>query len=467
VSITVTGFILILLGCIVYVLAPRYLSSLSVFFLPFTATAIVNMSSGFWLTPYQLFGLLWLIHCFQNLLLSRKVFFSKRLVWSTFLTFSFITVVFISAIMPFLLSGKIFIQSSTTLGSIEITPLDITSRNLTTPFYVLFGGIYTILIAQENMNFQKIKHTLKIYIASGTFVSLWGAIQFFCFYLDFQYPSFIFNNSANDAGNQFNQVLIDGDFSGDILRLTSVASEPSVLAQFLITTVSILLFTPSNIIKKKYALVLLNFMTLLMSTSSTAYLGILFLCAYILVFSACMKIINLKHILSILATFCLSFYLYSKFDLVSRFINTYLLNKLSTGSGTGRLTSVSLALEYFTQSPLLGIGWGSVTSFDMFVLVLSSTGIIGIITFCSLIFHPFSSLFHILKQINLRNKNYTIRKYTLEIGIFSSFLCLLSIQSISGFWYSHGYFWFMLGLSISTYASHSKNNSATITKSDA
>ena len=61
------------------------------------------------------------------------------------------------------------------------------------------------------------------------FVSLWGLMQFVCFFAGVPYPSLLFNNSLSDFADMFDQRLDDA-----YMRIASVAVEPSVLATSLL-----------------------------------------------------------------------------------------------------------------------------------------------------------------------------------------------------------------------------------------
>jgi hypothetical protein len=456
VEFTVTGLILFILGVFVYIHSPRNLSYLAIFFIPFTATAIINFSSGFWLTPFQLFGLMWLLNRIQTSLITKKALFPKQLKLYLILIYTFITVVFLSATMPMIISGNLSITSST-LGDFSTSSLGITTRNLTAPFYVFFGGIFSLLIASQNSQYENLLKSLKTLVLSSAFTSLWGLLQFASFFSRIEYPSSIFNNTANESAQHYNQLLTDlGGFSGGLIRISSVAAEPSVLAQFLIVVIPILLF--SKFLKKTIfsrfidsTILYTNIIILFLSTSASAYIGAFFIAIYSLATLFSLRLIGWRIIFLFALIQSIILYLYFRFDGISELINLYLFNKLSTGSGSERIRTVFLALSYFEKYPILGVGWGSITSFDMFIFIMSSTGFLGLLSFLGLIIYPIkASLLSILEYrelINFSGKE-NLSKISLFIGILISFISLLSVQTFSGFWYGYGYFWFILGLTI-------------------
>lgn len=451
---TITGIILFLIGIFFWILIPKYLYHLTIFFIPFTATAIVNFHSGFWLTPFQLFGVLWLISKAQNSFLSKKSLFPKHLKLSLILVYSFIAVVFLSATMPIIIAGNLSIASGY-LGDFSTSTLMLTTRNFTAPFYVLFGGIFSLLIAAHNSFKGILSKTLRIIIFSSAFTSCWGLFQFISFFLGIKYPNYIFNNTANEDAQQYDQILANVEgFSSGLIRMSSVATEPSVLAQFLVTVIPILLF--SIFLKRPFfsrfidsIILFLNIIVLLLSTSASAYIGVIFITFYTLITLLNLRLISTKVIFLFISIICILLYIYFEFDAISKLVDLYLFNKLSTGSGSERLKTIGLAFSYFVRYPILGIGWGSVTSFDMFVFILSSTGILGFIIFSSLIFYPIKTsleTFLAYKKSILKFGEYA--SISAPIGILISFISLLSVQTLSGFWYGYGYFWLILGLAM-------------------
>jgi hypothetical protein len=455
VEFTITGLILILIGISAYIFSPAILGYLSIFFIPFTATAIVNFQSGFWLTPFQLFGILWFINKMQNSFITRKSFFPKQLEISLVLVYTFIVVVFLSAMMPIFINGNLSIESGT-LGDFSTSTLALTTRNFTAPFYIFFGGIFSLFVASQNVHHSNLIKSLRVLLLSSLFTSLWGLFQFVSFFTGIKYPWGVFNNTTNESAQHYNQILSDiGGFSSGLIRMSSVAAEPSVLAQFLVVAIPFLLF--SLFLNKPFfsklfdSLILcLNTIVLLLSTSASAYIGAFFITLYMLAALFHLRLIGLKVIFCFVLLICAAIFIYFRFDVISDLINLYLFNKLSTGSGSERLKTIVLAIGYFTKYPILGIGWGSVSSFDMFVFILSNTGILGFISFLSLIFYPIKAGFVSILRFKgfIYADDESSRRISIFISILISFITLLSVQTFAGFWYGYGYFWFLLGLTM-------------------
>jgi O-antigen ligase len=277
-------------------------------------------------------------------------------------------------------------------------------------------------------------------------VALWGLLQFGCNLTGVSYPDFIFNNSASISGQGFLETL-DG-----VGRVSSVTVEPSILAQSLVTLLP--LTFPSwlgtgSVISHKFDRLCsaLFIVVLILCTSSTAYLG-LFLLGLLSIFmlrrtgtlsigKAIARALILGGLLIVTAVL-----LISTVPIFRDVMTSVFLTKSSSGSALERLMTVELAFGYFKKFPLLGIGWGSATSHDLFVKLLSNVGVIGTFVFvgavCSVI----------------RGGWRALRPFVLPID-FSCFAWLLSLMVFVltavfvGFPLAFGNFWLILGIAMS------------------
>lgn len=440
-EITYLGVILMPLGFIWLGFSERWLYRSSVFFVPFTASALVNFPSGFWLSPVQFMGSMWFLRCvFKYLTLSCKM----RLTY--WLMSAFFAVVAISIAMPILTDGDLYIHGTILLK--ETGPLHFSSRNITTPMYVLFGLLFAAFVSKRNTSQQLLQETLRVYVVSALFVSVWGILQFACNLIGMEYPYFIFNNSANEVAQGFREI-IEGT-----ARVTSVATEPSTMAQFLVPVLPVVVF--AFLLKQPVLSKSLDVMTmaaiifiLLVSTSGTAYLGlILCVIATMIVFTYLRRaVFKVWFVCSAAILVVVASYITIPF--VNEALDLYLINKLASGSGMERLLTIKYAWSYFLQYPIFGIGWGSATTNDLIVALLVNTGIIGLATFTILIGYVVvrligavsgSRLTHILREVTLAEGR--------ALAILVSFLLSLALQESSGFSYGYAYFWMVLGLVI-------------------
>jgi hypothetical protein len=445
-EITYLGLTLIPLGFIWLVFSERWLFLSAIFFVPFTASALVNFPSGFWLSPVQFLGSLWLLR-YIFIMLS----FNIKMSVTYWLMTAFFAVVVMSVAMPLLINGDIFIRGTILLDATG--PLYFSSRNITLPMYVFFGLLFAAFLSFRNSNQGALQETLRVYVGSAIFVSVWGLFQFSCNLTGFEYPYFIFNNSANEVAQGYSQTIV-GQYE-EFFRISSVASEPSVMAQFLVPVLPIAIL--ALLLKKTilttfwdFLAIILIVAVLLVSTSSTAYfgLGLCFvmtpLIALIFLGHAGMKVVGFFTLVIIIIILA-----YLSSQTFVEFVNDFILNKLSSGSGIERLMTVEYAWSYFLEYPVFGIGWGSATSNDLVVNLLASFGVIGFGIFTLLIGYVIIRLasavvssrrIHIFREAKLAE--------VLSLAVLISFLLSLSLQQTSGFNYGYTYFWMSLGLVI-------------------
>lgn len=459
-QITAIGVVLILIGFIVFYCFQGWLYILTIFFMPFTATALINFSSGYWLTPFQYFGFMLILSESLTMAETGRIRLPPYRGLSVWLLFVFAGNVLLSSVMPIVIDGRISIQSPYLFES-DFNPLRFSSRNFTTILYILFGIIIAILVAIKNQSLAQINLTLKVNTISGIFVSLWGWLQLVLYHLNIQYPYVFFNNSSNPVAQGFTQ-----SFSGvagmKINRISSVAVEPSIFAQYLYTVIPFVLFAVlmKRPVISRHADKFILFIMLsisLVSTSSTAYLGFfvsVMLSIFILVLTDRFK---LRHAIIFTALFALCGILYFSMPAIRDFVDIFILSKMETdspaGSGVERLLTIRHAWEYFTEYPILGTGWGSVTSHDLIVNLLANSGMFGLVSFATMVLYILGRLIRVLFQLRAdRNAENSKMIESRAGGLVVAMVTLLIIHVLTGFTYGFGMFWFMLGLTIASYS---------------
>ena len=66
---------------------------------------------------------------------------------------------------------------------------------------------------------------------------------------------------------------------------------------------------------------------------------------------------------------------------IVQFLEILLIDKADSESGGTRLDGALQGLNLFAANPFFGVGWGSNRTFDLLTNILSTTGIIGTLTF--------------------------------------------------------------------------------------
>ncbi|MFB8372558.1 hypothetical protein [Paenibacillus taichungensis] len=173
-------------------------------------------------------------------------------------------------------------------------------------------------------------------------------------------------------------------FGIDTLRMKSLTGEPSAFA---LTVLPLWIFAV-HLRKPFFHIPML--IALILSTSSTAFLGILIYfifrvlryhlrdryCQILIYFSTILVILNYKRVASVL--------------------EFLLFNKIDSHSGIQRSSSMFKHLEYFSHMPffnkLFGVGFGYVRSTDLFSTLLVNSGILGFIFFSVFFLYPIFKL---------------------------------------------------------------------------
>jgi hypothetical protein len=446
---TLLGYILLPVGLAGLFFSKKWLYRLFVFWTLFSATSVVNVGdpdSGSALQVWMFFGFLWILRLLMENAMTLSFSIDRRILPPCLWLLAFLFVALFSLFMPIYIDGTLAITSPF-LGTDPDTPLYFTSHNATQFLYLVFGVAIAICVAHSNMRDEVRHETEKIILLSALFISVWGVLQFVCNLTGIPYPDFIFNNSGSSSGKGFLETL-----SG-IGRLSSVTLEPSVFAQDLITllplTLPAWLKTGSvfSLSIDRYCAVLFVAM-LILSTSSTAYVGLVILALVLwplLVRTSSISVAKASKYaaLAVVATVSVGTAAALSIPIVRNVVQMALLNKFTSGSGLDRIFSIRVAFGYFQQFPILGIGWGSATSHDLIVKLLSNVGIIGTFTFLGAMYCVMHANWRVLDSsafpLNLSRSAWFL---SLTVFVFTSIF--------SAFPLAFGNFWLVLGMAIST-----------------
>jgi len=398
---------------------------------------------------WMFFGALWIL----RLGLERVSLFSfsidNRLKRTSFWMIAFLVVATISLVMPVLIDGSLLIAAPTFEG--DPTPLVLTGHNITQLLYLIFGGTLAICVAHANLTDDNREETERVILYSGIFLACWGIFQFLCNITGLPYPDFLLNNSGSASGQGFRQALKDIG----VQRVSSASVEPSVLAQALLSLLPLTLpawlkrgFVFSR--RRDRLIALLFVVVLILSTSSVAYVGLAILGLTYVVYSvrtgrfSKRKAIAVFVPVGILATAIVAVAIISV-PFVSQIADSVLLSKASSGSAIERAMTISYAFGYFQKYPILGIGWGSATSHDVIVKLLSNVGIVGTVVF-------FWGIFSIVRsnwrRISRGNSPLELSREAWLMSLVSFVLTSVLIEFPLPF----GNFWLIIGMSMATAA---------------
>ncbi len=449
-ELTYFGAIAILVGAMLLFFAHSTLLSLSVFFIPFSGTSVVNItksaSTASGLQPWMFFGVLYMageiLRRPGTRLLPMKSAKWRMLPAKQMLLF-FITIL-ASLLMPLWINGQVSIESPYLIDSSR-TPLYFGLMHITGTLFIMFGLLFTCILGAKCADPLALQGYLRLYCWSAFFVCLWGMLQLVLYHLNIAYPAFIFNSSVSPGAELYASEYSDWGLK----RISSVSVEPSILAQFLLTVLPFLLFRIAlrkPLVSRVMDIVIAStiVITLALSTSTTAYIGLVILLSLVALWTHRLRLLRVSHVAVALCGLVAVVVVVLANPRVQDLLTTDVVGKLSTGSGQERSLSISLALKYFTEYPLLGLGWGSVSCHDVVFKLLANTGILGLCSFVTLVT---TFLYRLLKHIRYQP---SVARHGLDAvdsaACVIAFVVLMMLNAVTEFAYVFGHCWFMLAV---------------------
>lgn len=445
-EITPIGWLLLPLGLLLAVARVKWLYCLTLFLLPFTATAVINVGSGANASGVQAsmyLGSLLLVRFGVGLLLRGLLPLPRSgrsgLVWLGI----FLAVIAISLVMPVWINGQVQVPSPSLLDR-SSHPLYLKSSNITGVLFIVFGFAYAFLITAWNRQPDMLRLTMKTFLAGSAFSAVWALLELACKVSGIPYPAFVFNTSASPSAGGYREVL-----EGGVFRLSSVSVEPSIFAQFLL--IALALYLPfvlgaHRVFGKALdrALFALMFVVLFLTTSSTAYIGALAGILLVLFLLTIRGVLRPKHIVAPLAGLAVIGLIYATVPVAQQVVESVLLSKGGGYSALERLMTISNSYRMFLQYPLLGIGWASIASHDLIVNIIANCGVLGLAAFAIAMFFTFRTLYR-----SIRSRSATFAALMqLDMALFVALAVTVITCIISGALFVFPFFWFLCGLAI-------------------
>jgi hypothetical protein len=420
-TITEIGYLLIAVSLVIFMRQWRQLLYCAIFFSAFSATSLLNIDSlTFGVTPYIYFAVL---YCAAGLLTGGYRAMQK--------TAPFRDTVLVG------LAGFALIALLATIvaGADGRAGLGYVTQSA----YLYLGVIMTAVVAYSLGDPDIRRKSFTAFRYGGIFVATWGILQLLMGYAGIEYPSWIFNNSVSDFAGLFDQKL-----AGGVHRISSVSVEPSFLA---FSLVHVFAFSSTRMAwggaaarRVELPAVLITGACLMLSTSTTAYVGLL-VCAVILMIAQPVRMTILGAIVALLGMLMLLYF--SGFATV---LDEVTLSKLDTWSFRDRFANTQHNWETFLQRPVLGSGWGSAQD-SLPALLLANAGLIGFVIFIATISW---TLFGMAKVLAVRPDSRSQELWLDCAGCQTALYASLAMSVASGFKYVVFDFWFMWGASIAT-----------------
>lgn len=439
-TVPITGALIFIVGLCFFVFSPKLLYAATIISIPFSATVVANVHWGGQekgVAAWLFLGVLWVL---RETLSGRPPWhksgwFSSRAARNGL--FAFLAAVVASWSVPLFLNGTAWVPDPRLMGN-QTSALSFSTYDVTQTAYLALGVLLAIFVAAENCSSSRLFYTLKLYAGSCAFAAAWALLQLWCNVTGHAYPAFVFNTSKDISALGYQETLAPTGLN--FARVSSVALEPSVLAEELLIALVVLLVCkelrkPLLSRGRNVAAIVLLLAALLVSTSTTAYMGVLL--ALLLTGVALFRAGRPAKLYFILTGIALltAILVTMIVPLVRLLGTTMITGKLQTGSGIERLSSIKFAAQDFLRYPILGAGWHTVACWDLVFLLLANTGLIGLITFgCFLI--------PVIRHLWA----WTAKGKPIATVLLPTVVLVVLLSEAAGLTYGAGYDWLVFGL---------------------
>lgn len=413
-----------------------------IFSIPFSATSLINLSSGVPITIFQFLTIILIFRQFIFTLFKGKFFWpiEERQSINLKLCFIFIFVCILSIVVPIFIDSNYFVHSTNVEAGYPLVELNFSLSNINRLFPLVVGILFIFIIMQNKTNLYDLREYLKVYILSISFITIWGIFQYLLWTFGYDYPEFIFNTLNEDLRVSDSEIISE---DGVIRRIYSVTQEPSHFVCFLLSGLPLLYvnhFYGEPLLPRKFGnlLIFLIILTILISFSTTGVGGLLifaFIC-YVTLHSKNPITLLIRSLFALIFILITTVVLY-QVEFIGNFLNLIFLEKLISGSIIERLFFIEKAWYHFLDYPILGLGMGNVTSSDLLIFLLSNIGIIGTSVFLILVTNLIISLLKNKKEIKV-SINSESKYFSLALidSILITFYVQMFIYLLMGFvWY--------------------------------
>ena len=405
-QITIMGLFTIPLGLILFIFKYEWLIYTTLFFSGFTGSSIINIGDISIQPSYYLFILFFIRYLFN-------IVKTGKLVKPNLLLSVFIIISFISLIMPVILDGKNIVVLN---PDNKYEPVKFKFQNVTQYMYILIA-FFSYCITKDYLirkKYEECEKFIKIFLYSSLTVSLIGLYQLVAHKFNLPFDE-IFRSGVHG-----NIQTIKG-----VLRIYSVFIEPSMYSIFLIFSIILCIYIPKKIFKYKNILLILLLLNGILSTSSTFFIGFILIVIFII-----FEVIKTKYseqdikfnkyivIILMLVAISIILVLYFEKDIINNLLDGITAKLEGEGaSSTSRRFAFETNFNVALQYPILGVGFGSVRSYDLISTWLSSIGFFG--TAC-IIFYIISKVIKSYKINSYIYRGYSIGMLIIFILMFIS-----------------------------------------------
>jgi len=442
------GLFLLPLGICLLFTPTRYLLGSAIFFAPFTATSLINSASGSALSAFNYLVTLLILRGIVKTLIVGK-FKGLKIIRSLTLPFAAL-VVYVSCtiFIPIFFLETVYATVPDFSLNYPQHPIDFSFSKILRVLPFILGALFTLVIINQSHTSRDLFWSVRVYLSSLAIASLIAILQVIMSLYGIDYPYGIFNTMGDELMTAKGTVTSTGNFQ--LMKIHSVTQEGGHLAILLISGLAFLIGARS-IQRSIFSMhvdtiiALLLILGTIFTTSTAGLTGLVMLYFYsILIFERAFRI---KAIIIPILAITVAVLILQQLapGWYSEYTTNVIFEKSASGSVIERVFLLQEAWEIFTLHPIMGVGWGNVTSHDFFVLVLANSGILGLVLFVSVIGLTLRSLFLLQRY---HNPALPSDQRAILTGSAISLLTVLSIEVMSGFKWYLPTFWLVIGISI-------------------
>lgn len=449
------ALLLIPLGLYLFFRFPEWLPPTAAFFVAFSGTYIVGMTDAkVGVLAFGWFSGLWVLRALGAALTTRLLPLTINGDRTGFWTLAFLLAALVSWIWP-LTNPDVEHFYSFNVAVIVPVPIRMSLLHILEFSYIFVGAVFTLftgLWASEKS--ERIQNLATGYLLGSAIAAAIGLVEFVSLQAGRALPLGLLNNLSVPT-ESMTLARLAGD---ELVRIRSVADEPSVFAIHMMTAFAFASFMLLNHwpgVPRWLARIAMVSCGLagLLAISSTGFFGIavFFVAGFVLLAvqrRLSLRIIRAGIVFGVLAALAGVVFLGTQAQYI---LQTFVFGKLGSGSAMIRLYTIYQAAQLGLRHPFIGVGWGVVASPDLIIKIFSGAGVLGLVTFMGLILHAFRRLkiMHGL-QARFRSQIPIFLKHMPFDGLAVALLVLLAMYVVSGFQYRMGDLWVLLAQCLGT-----------------
>jgi hypothetical protein len=351
--------------------------------------------------------------------------------------------------MPVIIDGQEQFLGAGILGYVNTYTIQFSVWYLIHWGYVVIGTLFVMITSAVVSHDQRIDSMIRWYVLGGTFAAIVGLLEVLLNLVGLSFPIEFFNSvPTTDFGGTGR---LDGQLG--LLRISSVAQETSLFGTHLSAIFALVwvhLTSEKRIFSRvtDFAIMGVIGAALIFSLSTVAYVGLGLAVGFA-------TLLSMQSTRRIARALVLSVVLISGVIVAvaavpesSSVMNYFIFEKGQSGSFLERISTVINAFALAVRYPILGVGWGLVPSFDLFVKIFVGAGALGVVAFLLLWGAVFRSLQKTRRALrdNIHTRATSSNASAQADGLLVAFLTLTCIYIANGFEYRYGDFWILLTL---------------------